>query len=89
MKTLSGSQIRNTPKQHLILCNTNLKCVYICVTRFGDDIELMTGQRPNWYWMTCWKYVSPIAMVIILLASLAKMTTGTSYQAWHGELVRA
>lgn len=54
--------------------------------RFGDDIELMTGQRPNWYWMACWKYISPLAMLIILLASLAKMLTGTTYEAWDSTL---
>ncbi|XP_033754955.1 sodium- and chloride-dependent transporter XTRP3-like [Pecten maximus] len=51
--------------------------------RFGDDIQLMTGQRPNWYWLAMWKYVSPIAMCIILLASVVKMAvSGTSYDAW-------
>ncbi|XP_045194550.2 sodium-dependent neutral amino acid transporter B(0)AT3-like [Mercenaria mercenaria] len=54
--------------------------------RFGDDIELMTGQRPNWYWLACWKYISPLAMFIILLASLGKMSTGTTYEAWHRHL---
>ncbi|KAL4235363.1 hypothetical protein ACF0H5_006999 [Mactra antiquata] len=54
--------------------------------RFSDDIELMTGQRPNWYWLACWKYISPIAMFIILVASLAKMSNGTTYQAWNPDL---
>ncbi|XP_060579195.1 sodium-dependent neutral amino acid transporter B(0)AT3-like [Ruditapes philippinarum] len=54
--------------------------------RFGDDIELMTGQRPNWYWMACWKYISPLAMTVILLASLGNMFTGTTYEAWHSHL---
>lgn len=43
----------------------------------------MTGSRPSLYWMICWKYVSPIAMLIILMASLVELATkGSSYPAW-------
>lgn len=43
--------------------------------RFAEDIQLMTGKRPHIYWMICWKYVSPSAMVIILTASWIKIFT--------------
>lgn len=53
------------------------------VRRFADDIEMMTGSRPGFYWMFCWKYLSPCAMVTILLASFYQlMTEGSSYPAW-------
>ena len=53
------------------------------LSRFAEDIELMTGKRPHFYWMFCWKYVSPIAMIIILAASWIKIAfEGSSYARW-------
>lgn len=52
--------------------------------RFADDIELMTGSRPGLYWMICWKYLSPIAMITILTASFLELAaSGSSYPAWN------
>lgn len=54
--------------------------------RFADDIEMMTGSRPGLYWMICWKYLSPIAMITILTASLLELaSSGSSYPAWVAE----
>ncbi|XP_071451814.1 sodium-dependent neutral amino acid transporter B(0)AT3, partial [Hetaerina americana] len=51
--------------------------------RFADDIELMTGRRPGLYWQACWKYLSPLAMISILVASFAEIATeGSGYPAW-------
>ncbi|XP_034831380.1 sodium-dependent neutral amino acid transporter B(0)AT3 [Maniola hyperantus] len=55
------------------------------VKRFADDIELMTGQRPGIYWMICWKYLSPLAMLSILVSSFVELAMeGSSYEAWIG-----
>lgn len=44
---------------------------------------MMTGNRPNIYWMLCWKYISPSAMLIILVASFYQLLAeGSSYPAW-------
>uniref|UniRef100_A0A6E8UYS1 Transporter n=1 Tax=Anopheles coluzzii TaxID=1518534 RepID=A0A6E8UYS1_ANOCL len=52
--------------------------------RFADDIELMTGSRPSLYWMLCWKYISPIAMITILVASFLELASeGSSYPGWN------
>lgn len=64
-----------------------MECIAVAyvygIKRFCDDIELMTGNRPNIYWMICWKYVSPIAMTLILAASLLDMAiNGSGYEAW-------
>lgn len=57
--------------------------------RFADDIELMTGSRPHIYWMLCWKYVSPLAMLSILFASFMNLiSNGSNYPAWVAELGR-
>ncbi|XP_054288933.1 sodium- and chloride-dependent transporter XTRP3-like [Macrosteles quadrilineatus] len=51
--------------------------------RFADDIELMTGTRPGWYWLLCWKYLSPLAMLLILIASITEIiVNGSGYPAW-------
>lgn len=43
----------------------------------------MTGSRPQLYWMLCWKYISPIAMLTILFASFVQLATeGSSYPGW-------
>lgn len=54
------------------------------VRKFSDDIELMTGSRPSMYWMFCWKYLSPAAMLTILFASFYQLLTeGSRYPAWN------
>ncbi|XP_069687913.1 sodium-dependent neutral amino acid transporter B(0)AT3 [Periplaneta americana] len=51
--------------------------------RFADDIELMTGRRPGLYWLICWKYLSPLAMLSILVASFVEIIVdGSGYPAW-------
>lgn len=57
------------------------------IKRFADDIELMTGSRPQLYWMLCWKYISPVAMLTILTASLYQLfTEGSSYPGWDATI---
>ncbi|XP_045464820.1 sodium-dependent neutral amino acid transporter B(0)AT3 [Harmonia axyridis] len=53
------------------------------LNKFADDIEMMTGSRPGFYWMLCWKYLSPLAMISILVASIIEIATkGSGYSAW-------
>jgi len=68
-----------------------LQCIAVSyvygLRRFADDIELMTGSRPHMYWMLCWKYISPLAMLSILFASFYNLVqNGSNYPAWVGEL---
>lgn len=47
---------------------------------------MMTGSRPALYWMICWKYLSPAAMLTILFASFVELaSSGSSYPAWVAE----
>ena len=63
------------------------KANIVLFVRFSDDIELMTGRRPSIYWLICWKFVSPIAMLGILIASVVDMIIkGAGYKAWDTEL---
>lgn len=43
----------------------------------------MTGNRPGLYWLICWKYLSPMAMLSILIASIVEIIVdGSGYPAW-------
>ncbi|KAM7440582.1 hypothetical protein ABFA07_010268 [Porites harrisoni] len=42
--------------------------------RFADDIEFMTGKRPWIGWMICWKYISPTALFVVLVALVAQQS---------------
>ena len=46
------------------------------LSRFSEDIELMTGSRPGLYLCICWKIISPAIMTAILVAFLLKMFFG-------------
>nr|XP_023021528.1 sodium-dependent neutral amino acid transporter B(0)AT3 [Leptinotarsa decemlineata] len=53
------------------------------IARFADDIEMMTGSRPGLYWLICWKYLSPLAMISILVASIIEIAVdGSGYSVW-------
>ncbi|XP_046853323.1 sodium- and chloride-dependent GABA transporter 1-like [Xenia sp. Carnegie-2017] len=38
--------------------------------KFAEDIKDMTGKRPWIGWMICWKYISPLALLIVTFASI-------------------
>lgn len=45
----------------------------------------MTGSRPWIGWRICWKYISPIALFLILVATVYDLTEDTAkYQAFVG-----
>ncbi|XP_074602678.1 sodium- and chloride-dependent transporter XTRP3 [Brevipalpus obovatus] len=54
--------------------------------RFSDDIELMTGQRPSYYMLFCWRYAAPVTMLILLIASLMDATGENTYDAWDSSM---
>ena len=55
------------------------------IPRFADDIEDMTGKRPWIGWRICWKYISPIALFLILVVTVYDLTKDTAkYQAFVG-----
>lgn len=40
------------------------------VDNFSNDVESMLGQRPGLYWRVCWKYISPVFLLVICIFSL-------------------
>ncbi|XP_072529448.1 inactive sodium-dependent neutral amino acid transporter B(0)AT3 [Salminus brasiliensis] len=51
--------------------------------RFSDDIEYMTGRRPNWFWRSCWMGISPIMLLVVLVAYvIIQGQEQPTYAAW-------
>lgn len=53
--------------------------------RFHDDCELMTGKRPNLLILISWRYVSPILLLVIILATMKQFSVELNYEAWVGD----
>ncbi|XP_053722264.1 sodium- and chloride-dependent glycine transporter 2 [Synchiropus splendidus] len=54
--------------------------------RFCDDIEMMIGFRPNFFWRICWAFVTPTILTGILILSLYQWKVMTyenyTYPTW-------
>lgn len=73
----------NFPLLIIALCECLAVSYVYGLKRFADDIEMMTGSRPGLYWLICWKYLSPLAMMLILIASVVEIVVdGSGYPAW-------
>ncbi|KAK2188075.1 hypothetical protein NP493_144g01024 [Ridgeia piscesae] len=45
--------------------------------KFADDISLMLGHAPNNYWKICWKFVSPIVIIVTIIFNIILYTPPT------------
>jgi len=54
-------------KQHNRTKNDSLMS-FIGVDNFFNDIAIMLGEkrRPNKFWIICWKYISPLILLVII-----------------------
>ena len=56
--------------------------------KFSDDIEKMIGERPGAYWQYTWRYISPITIFLIVVASVAyRIINPPTYPAWQADKV--
>ena len=55
------------------MCTKGLYLYCLIFYRIARDIELMTGQKPSIYWLICWKYISPVAILGIFFSSMVTM----------------
>ncbi|CAG5115581.1 unnamed protein product, partial [Candidula unifasciata] len=67
-----------------------MECVAISyiygLKQISDDIELMLGKRPSYFWLICWRYLMPVAVGVIFLSSVFEIITqGIVYEAWDPE----
>lgn len=54
--------------------------------KFLNDIEYMTNRRPRQIWIICWKFVSPIMIVVVLVFSVYSLAiTPPTYQVWDSK----
>ncbi|KAJ8397299.1 hypothetical protein AAFF_G00441330 [Aldrovandia affinis] len=58
------------------------------INRFNDDILFMTGKKPNWYWQACWRVISPLTLLLVLVAYVVvQAQQRPKYPAWNPEYV--
>lgn len=56
--------------------------------KFTKDIQDMTGIKPGPYWQLTWRFLAPIIMTAILIASIVDMVKKhPSYEAWIPDTV--
>ncbi|KAL0985505.1 hypothetical protein UPYG_G00157740 [Umbra pygmaea] len=63
--------------------------VYIYgINKFSDDIEFMTGRRPNIFWQATWRVFSPLMLLVVFLAYVfVQAKTEPTYNAWNPDFV--
>ncbi|KAM4631101.1 sodium-dependent neutral amino acid transporter B(0)AT3-like [Polymixia lowei] len=56
--------------------------------KFSDDIYLMTGKRPNIFWKACWMVISPLMLLVVLIAYVViQAQNQPTYSAWNPQFV--
>ncbi|KAG5265023.1 hypothetical protein AALO_G00260600 [Alosa alosa] len=56
--------------------------------RFSDDIEFMTGRRPNLFWKACWMCISPLLLLVVFVAYIiVQVQTTPTYPTWNPDYV--
>lgn len=57
---------------------------------FSDDIYYMTGSRPNIFWKACWMVISPVMLMVVLVAYVViQAQEHPNYPAWNPNYVSA
>ncbi|KAK6633143.1 hypothetical protein RUM43_012887 [Polyplax serrata] len=57
-----------------LLCSALFEAIAVSwfygLERFGDDVEAMIGIRPGLYWRICWKFLSPLFIIGVVMFGL-------------------
>uniref|UniRef100_W5M739 Transporter n=1 Tax=Lepisosteus oculatus TaxID=7918 RepID=W5M739_LEPOC len=66
-----------------------ISVVYIYgINRFSDDIEWMTGRRPNFFWQATWRVISPLMLLVVFLAYVVvQVQQSPVYMAWNPDYI--
>jgi len=61
---------------------------YWGMKRVADDIHLMCGRRPSFFFLLCWRYITPTLMFLLFIGSVVSVIHdgGQKYFRWHSEL---
>ncbi|KAM3614300.1 uncharacterized protein V6R79_012421 [Siganus canaliculatus] len=58
------------------------------INRFSDDIEWMTGRRPNLYWQATWRVISPLMLLVVFVAYVVvEAEQQPTYNSWNPDYV--
>ncbi|XP_058263587.1 inactive sodium-dependent neutral amino acid transporter B(0)AT3 isoform X2 [Hemibagrus wyckioides] len=58
--------------------------VFYGMGRFSEDIEFMTGRKPNIFWRVCWMGISPVMLLVVLVAYVVvQVQVHPEYPAWN------
>lgn len=47
--------------------------IFLGLERFTQDVDAMLGHKPGLYWRICWKFVSPLFIIV-------RIISGDTYQ---------
>ncbi|XP_045914536.1 sodium-dependent neutral amino acid transporter B(0)AT1-like isoform X2 [Micropterus dolomieu] len=54
------------------------------MNNFSEDIYFMIGSRPNIFWKTCWRVISPLMLLVVLIAYVViQAQTHPTYPTWN------
>ncbi|XP_078108002.1 sodium-dependent neutral amino acid transporter B(0)AT3-like [Sander vitreus] len=67
-----------------------ISVVYIYgINKFNDDIEWMSGRRPNIYWQATWRFISPFMLLVVFVAYVVvEAEKQPTYNAWNPDYVQ-
>ncbi|XP_036371936.1 solute carrier family 6 member 19a, tandem duplicate 1 [Megalops cyprinoides] len=58
------------------------------IDRFNEDIEFMIGHKPNIFWQSTWRVISPLIMLVIFIFYfVTKVSEELTYIAWNPSYV--
>ncbi|KAM4706342.1 sodium- and chloride-dependent transporter XTRP3 isoform 2-T2 [Rhinophrynus dorsalis] len=59
-------------------------CYVYGLNRFENNIQIMIGYKPNWYWKIMWRFASPLLIISLFIFYLTDyiMTGSLQYKAW-------
>ncbi|XP_073677811.1 inactive sodium-dependent neutral amino acid transporter B(0)AT3 [Garra rufa] len=79
-----NSYVGSIPLLVIAFCELIGVVFFYGMKRFGDDIEYMTGRRPNLFWRVCWMGISPALLLVVLVAYIVvQVQKHPTYPAWN------
>lgn len=51
----------------ILICFLELLCIswFYGIENFVRDIEFMLNTKLHWWWRLCWKYITPIILMVL------------------------
>ena len=46
--------------------------VFVGFNRYAEDVEMMLGRKPNYYWKFTWMVITPVVIVITIISNCAE-----------------